>query len=120
MRGSRAAASKGTKFCRTQGDFCSSLTLSVRLSAHQSPKALSGLKSALSGLESALLGLGSALSGLKSTLSGLKSTPWADLRTERTGFRPEKADFRPDFFHWFLLKVQFGEAFYLDFLCDGA
>merc|ERR1711911_219533 len=57
-----AAAPKGTKSCRTQGDFCSSFRHSVR----SSPQALSGLKSALSGLKSTLSGLKSALSGLES------------------------------------------------------
>ena len=49
-----AAARKGTKSCRTQGDFLSSVILSVHPSA---PQALSGLKSALSGLESVRAGI---------------------------------------------------------------
>ena len=82
-----AAAPKGTKSCRTHGDFRSSIHLFVRSSVGP-PQALSGLKSALSGLKS-------ALSGLKSALSGLESAR-VDVRPERTGFRPEKADFRPE------------------------
>ena len=62
-----AAAPKGTKSCRSQGDFCSSVCPFV-----SPPQALSGLKSALSGLKSALLGLKSALSGLNFAFSGLK------------------------------------------------
>ena len=68
-----AAAPKGTKPCRTQGDFCSSIYLSVRPFVRLPPQALSGLKSALSGLKSTLSGLKSALSSLESALSGLKS-----------------------------------------------
>ena len=52
MRGSRAAALKGMKSCRTQGDFSPSVHPSV-----SPPQALSGLKSALTGRKSALTGL---------------------------------------------------------------
>ena len=54
-----AAAPKGPKSCRTQGDFRLSVCSSMR-----PPKALSSLKSALSELKSTLSGLKSALSGL--------------------------------------------------------
>ena len=59
-----AAAPRGTKSCRTQGNFFSSICLFVRISIRLSPQALS---------EFALLAQKSALSGLKSALSGLKS-----------------------------------------------
>ena len=62
-----AAAPKGTKSCRTQGDFHL-----FRLFICPSPQALPGQTSALSGLYSILSGLKSALSGLESALSGLK------------------------------------------------
>ena len=82
-----AAAPKGTKSCRTQGDFRSSFRPSVHPSV-RSPQALSGLKSALSGLKF-------TLSDLKSALSGLESVR-ADFRPERTDFRPGRADLRPE------------------------
>ena len=96
MRG-RAAAPKGTKSCKTQGDFYLSVCLSVC-----PPQALSGLKSALSGLKSALLGLKSALSGLDSEGADFRPEranfrpERADSRPERADFRPERADFRPE------------------------
>ena len=96
MRG-RAAAPKGTKSCKTQGDFYLSVCLSVC-----PPQALSGLKSALSGLKSALSGLKSALSGLDSEGADFRPEranfrpERADSRPERTDFRPERADFRPE------------------------
>ena len=103
-----AAAPKGMKACRTQGDFrlfvCSFVLPSVC-----PPQALLDLKSALSGLESVFSGLELALSGLKPVLSGLKpflsgfecalsdSKPErADFKLERVDFRPERADFRPE------------------------
>ena len=67
-----AAAPKGTKSCRTQGDFRSSVCAYIR-SFVRPPQALSGLKSALSGLKFTLSDLKYAFSGLESALSGLKS-----------------------------------------------
>ena len=78
MRGSRAAAPKGTKSCRRSFVYLSVCPF-VR-----PPQALLGLKSALSGLKS-------TLSGLKSALPGLESER-ADLRPERADFRLERAD----------------------------
>ena len=73
-----AAAPKGTKSCRTQGDFCWSVCPFVCWSVclFILPPALSGLKSALSGLKSALSGLESALLDLKSALFGLCNLPF--------------------------------------------
>ena len=87
-----AAAPKGMKSCRTQGDFRSSFRSSVC-----PPQALSGLKSALSGLKFTLSGLKSALSGLESARADFRPKR-TDFRpeSERTDFRPERADFRPE------------------------
>merc|ERR1711911_250311 len=101
-----AAAPKGTKSCRTQGDFCSSFRHSVR----SSPQALSGLKFALSGLKSALSdqicplrpeicplrpeisqiqGLKGQISGLRGQISGLREPGGTDGRNDgRTNKSP--------------------------------
>ena len=75
-----AAAPKGTKSFRTQGDFSLSVCPFVCPSVCQSPHALSGLKIALSGLKSTFSGLKSALSGLESgQILGLGGTDgWKD------------------------------------------
>ena len=80
MSGFWAAAPKGTKSCRTQGDFRSSIHPSVPQALPGLESVLSGLKSTFSGLKSAFSGLKSALSGLQSALSGLKS-PFLDLKS---------------------------------------
>ena len=68
MRGSRAAAPKGTKSCRTQGDFCSScLTAYLR-----SERVVSKPDS----------------TDLKSEKADLRSER-ADLRLERSASKPE-------------------------------
>ena len=116
MRGSRAAAPKGTKSCRTQGDFRPSIHPFFRSSVcprhyyvgtqpfgkrprrGRSPVEKRGVffvrpsvrpppPQALSGLKSALSGLKSALSGLKSALSGLESA-LSGLKFVLSGLKP--------------------------------
>ena len=89
MRG-RAAASKGTKSCRTPQTLSGLKSVLSDLNS-----ALSGLKSALSALESALSGLKSALSCLKFTLLGLKSA-LSDLESALSGLKSGWTDGRTD------------------------
>ena len=78
---SRAAAPKGTKSCRTQGDFRSFVRSFVRTCVRPP---LSGLILALSGSKLAPSGLKSALPDLTYALSGLKSA----LRVKISLLRP--------------------------------
>ena len=80
VRGSRAAAPKGNKSCRTQGDFLSFVFSFIHSFDHLfvSPSlkpqtALSSLKSALSSFKSALPGFQSTPSCLKFALSSLRT-----------------------------------------------
>ena len=83
-----AAAPKGTKSCRTQGDFCSSVCSFVHLFVCSSPPSgPSDLKSALWDLRFGLSGLKSNFSGLKPGLSGLK-LGFSGLKFKFSGLKP--------------------------------